>query len=303
MRRVLWLLALMVAGWVSALAGSRVDGSPTDGSPKDGSLMGDVTLQKFLGRWEGEGTLFGQAGEFSMNWEPAVGDRFLRLTFQNPVLQAEAFYHQTDDGLNGTWFDSRGVQVPLTGTIDDSVVEVNWGSQDTEQGRTRYHLVNENEMHVTDHVLKAGEWHPFAEASYRRVPSPLDHFAWLIGAWDRETEKSLTRESWNRLAPGILVGESARTSKASGEVVFREEILLVEMQSDVFYIPKVDENADPVPFKLVEAEGDRFVFENPKHDFPQRIVYERTGEGSMTATVSEMSEDGNRIEFQFQRKD
>ena len=34
----------------------------------------------------------------------------------------------------------------------------------------------------------------------------------------------------------------------------------------------------PTGFALVESGPRRAVFENPGHDFPQRIVYERTGD-------------------------
>ena len=40
-----------------------------------------------------------------------------------------------------------------------------------------------------------------------------------------------------------------------------------------------------VPFKLVSMSSNAVVFENPKHDFPTRIAYRRSG-ARLTATVS-----------------
>ena len=39
----------------------------------------------------------------------------------------------------------------------------------------------------------------------------------------------------------------------------------------------------PTPFKLVELDGKRVVFENKQHDFPQRILYWLDDKGSMHA--------------------
>ena len=42
--------------------------------------------------------------------------------------------------------------------------------------------------------------------------------------------------------------------------------------------------APPTAFRLVSQEGTRAVFENLAHDFPQRIIYTRTGD-AMTARI------------------
>jgi hypothetical protein len=59
-----------------------------------------------------------------------------------------------------------------------------------------------------------------------------------------------------------------------------------------------------VPFKLISDENKKAVFENPEHDFPQRVIYVLNADGSMTALVEgKMRGQGEerRIEFQFNR--
>lgn len=38
------------------------------------------------------------------------------------------------------------------------------------------------------------------------------------------------------------------------------------------------------PFKMIEMAANKVVFENPEHDFPQRIIYEREGD-TLTARI------------------
>lgn len=52
--------------------------------------------------------MFGSDSEFNMNWEWTLDKKFVRLTFQNKVIKAEAFYQATGaKEYIGTWFDSR----------------------------------------------------------------------------------------------------------------------------------------------------------------------------------------------------
>jgi hypothetical protein len=60
----------------------------------------------------------------------------------------------------------------------------------------------------------------------------------------------------------------------------------------------------PVAFPLVSVTDDTVVFENPDHDFPQRITYQRNGDDSVTATVEAPGRDGGeprRIVLEFTR--
>lgn len=134
--------------------------------------------KNLIGSWSGTGTLFGAPAEFAMEWQWVLGASFLQLTFENRmsrakgddiVLNAKAFYQFTDnDGLEGTWFDSRGMKLPLNATFKDSALVTLWGTPDTEQGRTVYKVVSNIRIDVEDFVLKEGEWKKFGEAIYRR---------------------------------------------------------------------------------------------------------------------------------------
>jgi hypothetical protein len=47
--------------------------------------------------------------------------------------------------------------------------------------------------------------------------------------------------------------------------------------------------------------GKRAVFENPRHDFPQRIVYELSAEGHLIASIG-FAKGGRPQRFEFKRE-
>lgn len=137
-------------------------------------------IPHLIGEWEGKGELFGQPATFSMAWEWELDQRFVRLTFENrlvengqarTVLQAVAHYRVTEsDSLYGNWFDTRGEILELKATATDSTLVTQWFTE-TEQGRTTYRVVGEDSLEVVDEVLGSDGWRPFGKASYRRTES------------------------------------------------------------------------------------------------------------------------------------
>ena len=131
----------------------------------------------------------------------------------------------------------------------------------------------------------------------------LDGVAWLVGEWHRETRRGLSIERWSRLPDGGFVGESVVIPAGGGEEVQVEALLLVRMGADIFYIARPRQNEYPTGFQLVAQTDTKIVFENPTHDFPQRITYLRTASDAFTATIAGPGDDGEsqEIEFHFVR--
>ncbi|MEQ8526013.1 hypothetical protein [Gracilimonas sp.] len=142
----------------------------------------DVTAQQnleqhFIGSWQGTGHLMGSEATFDMRWQKKLGGQFLKLTFQNsrtpenssPVIfNAIAMYRPGAKEWTGTWFDVRGISFPLKGHVEDKTLTVDWGSSDTEQGRTVYALQNDGSMIVTDFILQQGSYTEFGKATYSK---------------------------------------------------------------------------------------------------------------------------------------
>lgn len=105
--------------------------------------------------------------------------------------------------------------------------------------------------------------------------SSLQDLGWLAGYWTAETEESLTEELWLPPKGGVMLGLH-RDLFPSGKMFF--EYLRIEETADGIVYQASPRGNVPTPFPLKESDTQRVVFENPAHDFPQRIIY--WGEGS-----------------------
>jgi hypothetical protein len=85
---------------------------------------------------------------------------------------------------------------------------------------------------------------------------------WLVGAWEHEDGEGWADEYWTPLRGDMMMG-SARSGKDE-KLTFWEQMR----------IQKEDDGA--VVLWVVSAENS-IVFENPEHDYPQRIYYWREG--------------------------
>ena len=63
------------------------------------------------------------------------------------------------------------------------------------------------------------------------------------------------------------------------DTVFIERLHLQTDQGNIYYIPEVAHNATPIYFKISEYSNTGFTAENPNHDFPKKINYQKTEKG------------------------
>ncbi|MEZ5344995.1 MAG: DUF6265 family protein [Pyrinomonadaceae bacterium] len=128
----------------------------------------------------------------------------------------------------------------------------------------------------------------------------IDDLDWIAGCWENKgkTEGSYTMEHWTKPA-GMMLAVS-RTVK-NGRVGFFEYLRIIEKGADVYYVAKPANAEKETSFKLTSLENNNAVFENPEHDFPQRIVYKLENEDSIAVRV-EAEKDGKPSGFGFSMK-
>lgn len=79
--------------------------------------------------------------------------------------------------------------------------------------------------------------------------------------------------------------------------------MIVELHGELFYIAFPEQNQYPVAFKLVSNTDGKLIFENPTHDFPQRIVYHPQGDGSLLVHIEgETKGRTRRLDFHYSRQ-
>ncbi len=81
---------------------------------------------------------------------------------------------------------------------------------------------------------------------------------------------------------GLMVG-MARTLR--GNVATGYEFLLLQRKDGRLTYSAFPSGQDPADFRATDVSAGRLRFENPRHDFPQAIEYERTSPDSLTANV------------------
>lgn len=114
----------------------------------------------------------------------------------------------------------------------------------------------------------------------------LKKAAWLLGDWQNKTPRGITVESWKKLNDSTYLAKSYQLRGL--DTVSSEHVQLEEHHGNLYYIPTVKNQNDgkPVIFKMTASSADSFIFENPEHDFPQKITYNRISKDSVAAEIS-----------------
>ena len=114
---------------------------------------GPSALAWLEGRWRGTGTMFGRTSEATLEVRPALDGRFTELSYRASGFEGRAFYRPVEDGRwQATWFDNRGISFPIEATLSGQILTANWGSAETERGRTVYRLLPDGRLEVTDNA-------------------------------------------------------------------------------------------------------------------------------------------------------
>jgi hypothetical protein len=111
---------------------------------------------------------------------------------------------------------------------------------------------------------------------------------WLIGEWKNNSETEKVTEIWEKENDSVYAGKSYSLHNA--DTTSSERIRLEEHGDKLFYIPVVkNQNAgEVVKFTLVSWKANQLTFENPAHDFPQKISYSLITNDSLFAEISGM---------------
>lgn len=132
----------------------------------------------------------------------------------------------------------------------------------------------------------------------QRARATIDDLAWLAGAWFGATGKSSTEERWSPPGGGAMLGVS-RTVKGDTMVGF-EFLRVVERDGGLVYVAQPG-GKPPTEFVLTALDGTSAVFENPRHDSPQRIVYELIADDSLRASTGFIN-GGRPHSFEYARE-
>jgi Domain of unknown function (DUF6265) len=131
------------------------------------------------------------------------------------------------------------------------------------------------------------------------APNDISQLNWIAGDWQSAPGgRTQVEEHWIQPAGGSMLGMS-RTLAGSRTVEF--EFLRIEQREDgIYYVAQPKGRCPATHFKLTRAGAQEAVFENPQHDFPKRIIYRKTAEDSLTASI-DAGEGSKAMTFSFRR--
>jgi hypothetical protein len=133
----------------------------------------------------------------------------------------------------------------------------------------------------------------------RDSSSIIERAKWLSGCWMRHEGNLVTEEQWMSISNGTMLGMS-RTTRG-GKVAEYEYLRLFERDGRIIYhaFPSGQASAE---FTSDAGNEAHIVFENPAHDFPQRIIYRPVTRDSMVARIEGPGSEGTRgYSYRFRR--
>lgn len=136
-------------------------------------------------------------------------------------------------------------------------------------------------------------------ANAQETKTTIADLAWLAGCWDGSGGGRESLEQWMKPSGQTMLGMSRTV--ADGKTVDYEFMQVRQQDGNIFYVAKPS-GQEEASFKLVKYENKEAVFENPEHDFPQRVIYRLEKDGSLAAAIEGMSKGKlKKIEFPMRR--
>ncbi len=97
---------------------------------------------------------------------------------------------------------------------------------------------------------------------------------WLEGEWEKTDSLGTLIEIWQPKNDSTFAGQSYYIQDEK-DTIHNEQIELIQDKEHLIYSATVkgENNNTAIPFQLTKDEDSLLVFENPKHDYPQKLEY------------------------------
>jgi hypothetical protein len=137
---------------------------------------------------------------------------------------------------------------------------------------------------------------PAAATPAAESPVALEQLAFLTGCWRATHGETVIEELWLPPAGGVMLGVSRSVDGGALDIF---EFLRLEQRDGAWHYVAQPRGVPPTWFKLTSVTDHEAVFEDPAHDFPQKIRYRRDGVDELHAEISGPGRDGKEKTFPF----
>ncbi len=132
-------------------------------------------------------------------------------------------------------------------------------------------------------------------------PRQINKLSWLAGCWRQSSSRAVIDEQWMAPNGGMMMG-AGRTVRGDSVSEY-EAVRIFERGETVIYHAEPSQQ-QPADFTSIELTDSTVVFENPTHDYPQRVFYRKRGRDSLIAGISGTMNGKSRvIPFPYARVD
>jgi Domain of unknown function (DUF6265) len=109
---------------------------------------------------------------------------------------------------------------------------------------------------------------------------------WLPGKWENKTSDGNLLEIWKKTNDSVYEGQSFFIK--GKDTLHFEEIQLKQKGENLLYVSNIrgQNNDEPVTFLHNLEIEKQLVFENPKNDYPKKIIYTNNADGSLVIQIS-----------------
>ena len=109
---------------------------------------------------------------------------------------------------------------------------------------------------------------------------------WILGEWESKSADGNLSETWKKVNDSTFQAQSYFIKEK--DTVHFESITLQQNGEVLSYNATVKgQNSDKhVSFKLTNSTEKQLIFENPKHDYPKKIIYTQINEDNFVAEIS-----------------
>jgi len=154
---------------------------------------------------------------------------------------------------------------------------------------------------LTCTVMGLGAWAlPGVTQTTAQSKGSLPDLAWIAGCWASDSGEVGSGEQWMPLAGGSMLGTSR--SVKGGKTVAFEFMQIREGKDGVPVFIALPSGQRETHFPLASNADGAAVFENPAHDFPQRVIYKRVGANQLKARIEGTQSGAARgIDFPMKR--
>ena len=124
----------------------------------------------------------------------------------------------------------------------------------------------------------------------------------LAGTWEMKKGTASFLEIWTKKSDSLFIGKSLKVLLKDSLVL--ENVKLFLTKDAIVYAPTAigQNNEEEIHFNLIKRINKKFTFENKKHDFPQRIIYDLISDDILHAWIEgEVNGKFEKSEFKYVR--